>query len=343
MRQNLIYAYSSARSLSFTLQSLSLPLWELLVTGKLKDISPTFLQNLKRAQIDLHRLLKEDAKNIATGFYPLKVLQPESPSKFVRRYPQIIADGAGLARRRLKSESKQFNAEAHEYFQDVPDYFQRNFHFQTGGYLTEKSAELYEHQVEILFAGAADAMRRMLIRPMKEHFPMSQGEGLHFLEIGAGTGRLTRFIKLAFPKARITLLDLSYPYLKQAQKRLEEFSRLDFIQGDGARLSFADNNFDGVFSCFLFHELPHEVRRRVVAESHRVLKEGGFFGLVDALQENDKSNFNWALEQFPVDFHEPFFKNYIKNSMEGLCQAQNFAEVQTQYGFLSKVVSGKKV
>ena len=44
-----------------------------------------------------------------------------------------------------------------------PTYYLQNFHFQTGGWLTEESAKLYDTQVEILFGGAADAMRRIAL------------------------------------------------------------------------------------------------------------------------------------------------------------------------------------
>ena len=34
-----------------------------------------------------------------------------------------------------------------------PRYFLQNFHYQSGGYLTDESAALYDHQVEVLFVG----------------------------------------------------------------------------------------------------------------------------------------------------------------------------------------------
>ena len=224
---------------------------------------------------------------------------------------------------------------------DLPEYYQRNFHFQTDGYLSNDSADLYEHQVEILFSGSADAMRRLIIPQLKSAYA-GQGEGLHFLEIAGGTGRLTRFMKLAYPKARITVLDLSYPYLKKAQQNLKKFDRLDFVQGAGEDLPFVAEKFDAVYSCFLFHELPLEIRKRVVAESFRVLKAGGWMGLVDSVQKEDTKDFSWALEQFPVDFHEPFYKNYTQNPMEGLLAFRGFTELKKDIGFFSKSLLAKK-
>jgi len=177
---------------------------------------------------------------------------------------------------------------------------------------------------------------------LKLAFPYTEGEGLHFLEIGAGTGRLSKFIKLTFPKAKITLLDLSHPYLKKAQSELQDFRKIDFVQGDAAELPFVDQKFDAVVSCFLFHELPLEVRKKTLQEAMRVLKPGGFMGHVDSLQEQDNKQFQWALKQFPQDFHEPFYKNYLQNPMEGLVLFAGIERMTARTGFLSKVVCGFK-
>jgi ubiquinone/menaquinone biosynthesis C-methylase UbiE len=109
---------------------------------------------------------------------------------------------------------------------------------------------------------------------------------------------------------------------------------------DVAELDFKGQQFDAVYSCFLFHELPYEERKKVLSEAARVLKPGGFCGLVDSLQNEDRREFDWALEQFPVDFHEPFYKNYLQNPMEGLLQEAGFAQIDRKVGFFSKAVFG---
>jgi ubiquinone/menaquinone biosynthesis C-methylase UbiE len=333
-----LFGFEMMRSLTFLSQNLIL----LLFNERARTRNPDFQPQVKQLLQDLSRLLRKDAQNIAKGIYPVEVLKPESAKEFFLRAPQILVDSLAVNQRRLQHKSKDFDRDAVDYLRDVPDYFQRNFHFQTGGYLTEKSADLYEHQVEILFSGAADAMRRLLLPMMKAHFPWTQGEGLHFLEVAAGTGRLTRFVKLAFPKAKVTVMDLSYPYLKKAQANLKKFRKIDFVQGDSAALPFKDTQFDAVFSCFLFHELPLEERRKTIQEGLRVLKPGGFYGLVDSVQLEDKKDFEWALKQFPVDFHEPFYKNYIQNPIEGLLKNAGFESVRTEVGFFSKAVGAQK-
>ncbi|MEK2688328.1 class I SAM-dependent methyltransferase [Bdellovibrio sp. GT3] len=341
LKNKLKLGYSLARSAHFTAQQFTLPLLEALVTRSMKDRPSLELKNIKKSYKELYNLLKKDTDNIDKGLYPIEVLYPENFAKHALRYPKILVDGLHISRRRHEHDAKEFNQEAREYLADLPEYYQRNFHYQSGGYLTEKSAELYEHQVEILFAGAADAMRRLIIPLAKDVF-LNEGEGLRFLEVGAGTGRLTRFMKLAFPKAHITVLDLSEPYLKQARKNLINFRGMDFVQGAAEELPFKDAHFDFVYSCFLFHELPQEVREAAVLEGLRVLKTGGFYGLVDSVQKGETEGLDWALEQFPRDFHEPFYKNYSQNPVEDLLKAVGFSDLRKDTGFFSKAVLAQK-
>lgn len=345
----ILYPYSITRSAAFLLQNLTLPLVQFTATGKSRLLEPGFKENLKLILPQLNELLKKDAQNIENGLYPAEVLAPMNPLSMLSQFGSILGDTYGLAKRRDEKKTKEFAEEAQQWISDLPDYYQRNFHFQTDGYLSQKSARLYEHQVEILFSGAANPMRRLLIPAVHMHLSMQEGakdirdgSGLHFLEVGAGTGSLTRFMKMAFPQLKITTLDLSEPYLQQAKKNLQDFSKVNFIQGDAANLPFQEGSFDGVYSCFLFHELPYEVRKQVIAEGLRVLKPGGFYGLVDSLQAGDNSSLDWALQKFPVDFHEPFYKNYSDNPMELLLQEMGLTNIQSDQGFFSKAVHGSK-
>lgn len=337
MTRAFVLGAHAVRTLGFAGQQISLPFFERLLAGVRRDVPEDSARIRRVAFRELTELLKADAKLFADGVLPLEALRPEGPATHWWRFARILADGVQISRRRVEKRAHELEEVSPELLADVPEYYRRNFHFQTGGYLTPESAELYEHQVEILFAGGGDAMRRLLLRPLKERFP-GQGEGLHFLEVGAGTGRLTRFVKLAFPKARITVLDLSWAYLKAAQKRLREFDRIEFVHGAAEELPFVDGKFDLVYSCFLFHELPLEVRRRVLAESARVLRPTGALGLVDSLQTGDAPEFDEVLARFPRDFHEPFYRNYLAHPLEGLFAEAGFEGRGREQGFLSKAL-----
>lgn len=343
-RENLfrtaLLSAARARSLGFALEGgLLYFLSRAVPGGKPGDLErdPEFYRALHELLLDM---LRRDSANIEAGIYPVSVLTPERPWAHLLRLPRLLLDGARIVRRREKGATTQFRQDARKRLQDLPRYYRRNFHFQTDGYLSKESAELYDHQVDILFLGATDAMRRLILPPMKARLQPKDGQGLRILEIGAGTGRATSFVRQAFPGARITALDLSEPYLQHAREKLSRFEGIDFMQGDGGDLPFKAGQFDAVFSVFLFHELPLEARRAVLRESVRVARPGGFVGLVDSVQAGDRPQFERALESFSRDFHEPFYRNYLANPMPTLMTEAGVQEVQHDLGYFSKVVWG---
>lgn len=335
-------AYNLSRSAHFAVQQFTLPLLEKIFTGKSRPLNEERIEQLKAAYGDLFALLKKDAKNIEDGLYPLAVLKPEPLTEHLKRFPRILFDGYSIAKRRQNQKAHDFTEKEKEFFKDIPEYAARNYHFQTGGYLSDHSASLYEHQVEILFSGAADAMRRLLLPLLKEKFP-GDGDGLRFLEVAAGTGRLSRFVKLIYPKATLTVTDMSHPYLKKAQENLKEFSRVEYLQANAENLPFKDETFDLVFSCFLFHEVPLKARAEVLNEGRRVLKPGGLYGIVDSIQNVDSQGFAWALESFPVDFHEPFYKAYVQNPLEASLEKASLTLHSQDQGFFSKALLAEKL
>jgi ubiquinone/menaquinone biosynthesis C-methylase UbiE len=290
----------------------------------------------------LRSLLEQDASMIGEGKAPLSVLSPRDPLGHGGRWLRVLADGFRVSRRRRNRRSRDFGREAERRLEGLPAYYQRNFHYQTDGYLSASSAEIYEHQVELLFRGGADAMRRMIIGPLRRHFGDGTGRGLRFLELGSGTGIATRFVAQAFPDARITALDLSAPYTQHARRALRNFERVDLIQGDAAHLDFAEERFDAVYSVFLFHELPLPVRELVVAEAFRVLRPGGFFGLVDSLQKGDDPDLDWALDFFPREFHEPYYAHYAANPMEPMVESEGFGAIESGTGYMAKWLSATR-
>lgn len=341
--ENSAYGYSVLRSLNFTGQFLLLPIIEKIASGTDKSQPEQFPLKIKEAYQEILELLKTDSKNIGLGLYPLEVLTPQGPTEHVKSLINVLKDGFKIAKRRKEKKAHDFSSEESEKLSDIPDYARRNFHFQTGGYTSAESAELYEHQVEMLFSGSADAMRRLIIAPLKQATGWSDGEGLKFLEVGAGTGRLTKFMKLAFPKARIVATDMSDGYLKVARERLKNFEKIDFMQCWGEELPFPDQSFDFVYSCFLYHELPREIRQKVIQQSVRVLKPEGLLGIVDSIQMDDEPKLNWALEVFPQDFHEPFYKNYQNHPLETELKNLGLELVDSQRGFLSKALLAKPI
>ena len=143
-----------------------------------------------------------------------------------------------------------------------PDYYLQNFHFQSGGWLTEDSADRYDTQVEVLFKGTANAMRRMALPELHEVFRGRDQRTLRLADIGCGTGRFLDFVKQAWPRLPVTGIDLSDAYIKHARHHLRRWSRVTTLVAKAESLPLADASQDAVTSIFMMHELPRRSAAR---------------------------------------------------------------------------------
>ena len=221
----------------------------------------------------------------------------------------------------------------------LPEYYRQNFHFQSDGWLSEHSAAIYDTQVEVLFTGAADVMRRRAMKPIADWLAGRNQRTLHGLDVGCGTGRLLAFLHDAWPGIRWTGLDLSPPYLAEARRLIGRTARVKLIEGAAERLPFEDASLDLAVSSFLLHELPPDVRRAALAEMARVLKPDGLAVIVDSIQKGDQPSWDGLLDLFPHYFHEPYYADYVNDSLAASGAAAGLKAVAGERAFLSKVAA----
>jgi ubiquinone/menaquinone biosynthesis C-methylase UbiE len=222
-----------------------------------------------------------------------------------------------------------------------PSYYLQNFHHQTDGYLSDMSANLYDLQVEILFNGTADAMRRRILAPLKQGlkaFNSVPAHQIRVLDVACGTGRTLKFIRATLPEASLFGTDLSDAYLRKANQTLSEIpgELPQLMQAKAEELAYVDNYFHAVTCVFLFHELPPAVRQRVIEECFRVTQPGGVFVICDSIQAIDSPEMMPAMENFSVMFHEPYYRNYITDDLVERLEKAGFQDIATQNHFMSK-------
>ena len=290
---------------------------------------------------DLATVFLADANAVREGLYPAMHDEPGSLSDHLTRLRLMMADLPGALERRKSADAG--TARQHPDAEGLPEYFTQDFHFQTGGYLSEESAKLYDVQVETLFYGSANAMRRSGLRPVAEFIRGQDQRRLSLLDVACGTGRFLRQVRLAFPALKLTGIDLSQPYLDEAARHMGNLRSATLIRGNGEALPFADASQDIVTSIFLFHELPALVRRRVTAEIARVLKPGGLLVFIDSLQMGDRPGWDGLLEAFPHRFHEPYYEQYTTDDLDGVFADAGLVAVSSQPVFLSKLMVRRKV
>ena len=288
---------------------------------------------------DLRALFIADAAAVRDGLYP-----PKEPAvglaDHLRDVRAMFADLPSTLERRQTEDTH--SAARHAEPDGLPDYYAQDFHFQTGGYLSEDSAKLYDVQVETLFYGAAGAMRRAGLRPIAAFLRGRDQRRCALADVACGTGRFLRDVRLAFPGLGLTGIDLSQAYLDAARRHLAGLRPATLIRANAEAIPLADASQDVVTSVFLYHELPGEVRRRVAAEIARVLKPGGLFVLIDSLQMGDRPGWDGLIEAFPVRFHEPYFAHYATDDLDAMLADAGLARQETALAFLSKVMVRRK-
>ena len=288
----------------------------------------------------LLELFAQDWRNIEAGYYRLPHDLAASPLQAVVRAGAYFSDLAKVeARRHAGSNSEVFEAPHKDRY---PRYFLQNFHYQTDGYLSRHSAELYDHQVEVLFGGGADAMRRQALVPLHHFLKERRVRATRLLDLGCGTGRLLSFVKDNYPRLGVTALDLSPYYLERARALLRPWRDVAFVQAPAEETGLPDAGFDVVTAIFLFHELPGKVRRAVAAEAARLLKPGGLFILVDSLQLGDVPEYDGLIEYFPVAFHEPYYAAYAKSDLEALFSDAGLRTEDVTLAYFSRVMTLRK-
>jgi len=296
---------------------------------------------LARILEDMGALFARDLANADRGLYPPPRDHDGSLATILRRSRRYFADLPVAAQR--KAEGRGTEVYSPELADDLPAYFLHNFHFQTGGYLTAESAHLYDMQVEVLFSGTANAMRRQCLVPIAEFMRGKDQRKLKLLDVACGTGRFIRFVKQAFPRLGVTASDLSEAYLAEARAHLKPYRDIEYKVAKAEALPFADASFDIVTSIYLFHEVPPSIRREVAREFARVLKPGGLLVFMDSLQTGDTPEFDAMLESFPANFHEPFYKGYLREDLRQIFTEAGLQVVDTEPVFLSKRVVAHKV
>lgn len=258
---------------------------------------------------EMRSLFERDWANIEAGTYSAPAALDRGAFATLRQSVDFLRDVPEVARRRRDHVHDEVLSDgAREKF---PRYYLQNFHFQSGGWLTEDSAQRYDFQVETLFAGTADAMRRQALVPLAQFMKGRDQRKLAMLDIATGTGKFAAFVKDNWPRLPLTALDLSPAYLAEAAKSLKPWRDVTLLEANAESMPLQPASQDIVTAIYLFHELPPKVRAVVASEIARVLKPGGLFVLVDSIQPGDTPGFEALTEFFPQAFHEPYFESYL--------------------------------
>jgi ubiquinone/menaquinone biosynthesis C-methylase UbiE len=324
--------------------------WSLLLQATLLQEATRLVSRMPRPRLrgaEVRAVLRRrdelharDLANVEAGLYPRELLFDIPVGRYMRALPRLLRDTPRVVRRKKAGA-----------FRDIPEvdkqrypaYYRRTFHWQTDGYFSDHSAEVYELGVELLFRGTADVMRRQIIPPVTRAVRAAGGASrVRLLDVACGTGRTLHQLAVTHPELRLYGIDLSPAYVRLARRRLADVAEVALAVENAEALPFADGAFDVVTSVYLFHELPRNTRRAVARELCRVVRPGGLVVLEDSAQLAESAEIAGALQAFPDEFHEPFYADYLDDDLAELLREVGFSIESSEPQFVAKVVVARR-
>ncbi|MEZ4482160.1 MAG: class I SAM-dependent methyltransferase [Dehalococcoidia bacterium] len=164
---------------------------------------------------------------------------------------------------------------------DYPDWYLQRWHCLPEGYLSRRSAELYDQTFRRIYAGFRE---RAVFGAVRAALPGATDAAV--LEIGCGTGRLLTALRSAMPRVSVAGADLS-PFMVEAAARNSGLQirtlhpgevatePAGIVHADARRLPWQDGQFDVVAASHLIGHVPMSAAAEIIAEAWRVLRPGG--------------------------------------------------------------------
>jgi len=98
----------------------------------------------------------------------------------------------------------------------------------------------------------------------------------NILDLGAGTGLLSQFVRQWYPSAHIVLADLSEAMLAKARERFAGDSNVTFEVTDYTTAPI-NGTYDSIVSALSIHHIDHDSKRALFSKIFRALRPGGTF------------------------------------------------------------------
>jgi ubiquinone/menaquinone biosynthesis C-methylase UbiE len=143
--------------------------------------------------------------------------------------------------------------------------------------ITEADAELQKRLADVIELRFADPQHQSMLRSYLSE--ISFPRGARVLEIGCGTGAVSRTLAEWPGVSVVTGLDPSPVFLARARQLAASLTNVVFDEGDARQLRYDANSYDVVIAHTALCHIPQP--EQVLREVFRVLRRGGSLAVFD--------------------------------------------------------------
>jgi len=127
-----------------------------------------------------------------------------------------------------------------------------------------------------------------MIDVLVNSIPFDGREPFKVLDLGCGTGNISKKIKEKFPNSKIHCVDLADNMVKISQKKLADYSEISYETGDFQSISLS-SDYDVIVSSLAMHHLKTDQdKKEMYQKIYESLTPGGVFYNADVVLGSTK-------------------------------------------------------
>jgi tRNA (cmo5U34)-methyltransferase len=141
-----------------------------------------------------------------------------------------------------------------------------------------EEAQIYDINIQNLIPYYNKMLEAILVS-----LPFKKGEKIEVIDFGCGTGTIAKAMKIKYPEAFISCLDIAENMLKVAEDKLRQLNNITYIHSDVDCFEF-DKSYDLMVSSLALHHLrTDESKYKFYKKCYDNLKPGGLFFNADVV------------------------------------------------------------
>ena len=137
-----------------------------------------------------------------------------------------------------------------------------------------------------------------MIESLVMAIPFEVNDRIKVIDLGCGTGTISKKVKERFLNAEITCVDLAESMLKMSKEKLKNFEGISYKQGDFNEFEFEENYHVVISSLALHHLETDEDKKKFYKKIYKALDENGVFYNADVIIGENSYNQELFMEKW---------------------------------------------